>query len=85
MKANALGTIALKAGSLDRAKSLLNKALEKYDPFKIDLPWSHLYYNFGNLYMALKDHSQALSHYYEAILASPFANCSNFESTDQKF
>ena len=57
IKANALGTIALKAGSLVRAKSLLVKALELYLPFKNSLPWSHLFYNLGNLYMALKDHS----------------------------
>lgn len=30
MKANQLGTIAIKASSFDRAQSLLNKALEKY-------------------------------------------------------
>ena len=67
MKANALGTVALKAGSFDRAKSLLNKALEQYSTIQVDLPWSHLHYNLGNLYMALKDHSTALSHYSQAI------------------
>lgn len=30
MKANGLGTIAIKASSFDRAVSLLNKGLEKY-------------------------------------------------------
>lgn len=56
MKANKLGTIAIRANSYERAKSLLHKALEKYLPLENELPYSHLLYNLGNLYMALKDH-----------------------------
>ena len=56
MQANALGTIALKAGDHERAERLLLKAVEKYSATREQLPYSHLMYNLGNLYMAIKDH-----------------------------
>ena len=73
---NQLGTLALKAQQFDRAESLLQKALAKHT--STSLNFSHLHYNLGNLYMAKKDHLQALHHYTTALKASPFSQTSDF-------
>ena len=64
MQANTLGTIALKANDFARAERLLLKANEKYCATRELLPYSHLMYNLGNVYMALKDHGTALEYYH---------------------
>ena len=80
MQANMLGTVMLKAGKLSRAEYLLMKAYSLYQEYKEMLPYSHLVYNIGNLYMALKDHRKALEFYELAVHMSPFNNCSEFNS-----
>jgi len=81
--ANQLGTIAIKASSYQRAESILCKALTKYTETKevneAISSYSHLLYNLGNLYMAKKDHLQALHYYKEALQASPFVDCCDFD------
>lgn len=67
MQANTLGTLALKAGDYVRAERLLQKANEKYCATRDLLPYSHLMYNLGNVYMALKDHGKALEYYHKAM------------------
>ena len=52
LMANQLGTLALAAKSYERATSLLNKALAISQSFTQQLPYSHLLYNLGNLYLA---------------------------------
>jgi tetratricopeptide (TPR) repeat protein len=84
--ANQLGAIALKAGSFERAESLLTKSLDKLNDA---LPYSHLLYNLGNLFMAKKDHLKALLFYSRALKASPYRHCNSFrlevDLTNSKF
>lgn len=78
MQANALGTIALKAGDHERAERLLLKAVDKYTATRDLLPFSHLMYNLANVYMALKNHGLALQYYNQALQMSPFNQVSSF-------
>lgn len=69
LTANQLGTIALKAQNFERAQSLLEKALLR---FTADLhpkisAFSHLHYNLGNMFMAKKEHIEALSCFKQAL------------------
>ena len=41
-------------------------------------------YNLGNVYMALKDHSQALDYYHQALQMSPFSQAATFEGAPEK-
>lgn len=74
-----MGSLALKAKSFDRATSLLTKALNITETFKPALPYTHLLYNIGNLYMAIRDHKQALEFYLRALEQSPFIMMRSFE------
>ena len=74
-----MGTMALKAKSYDRAKSLLGKALQITETFHQPYPYTHLLYNLGNLHLAIKDHTHALEYYLMALKRSPYNNIDTFE------
>ena len=81
--ANKLGSLALQAKQYDRALSFLGKA----EQIAGEGLFSHLYYNIGNVYMALNKHSDALRYYVKA-LQSPYRQASyttDFEDVESRF
>ena len=55
-------------------ESKVFSALEVFNVLP-EVPYTHLSFNYGNYFMALKQHEPAASHFYDVIEKSPFRFC----------